>query len=692
MKILNTLNESQRAATQHIDGPMLILAGAGSGKTKTITTRLAYLIDEVGIPPQNTLTLTFTNKAAQVMIGRALSLIKKELKSPPLLCTFHKFGLLFLRLHIKRLKRKNNFTVIDSDDVKKIVKNIKDALNDRENSVATILEAINYFKDNLADVKRIYEAINKNKSEGMNTGHWEKMALFYEHYQNYLLKYNFVDFDDLLFLSYQILNQDEEFAKLQSNIYRYITVDEYQDTNNLQFALIKKLCSAHENICVVGDDDQSIYGWRGAKVENILNFQNEFQNVKLVKLEQNYRSVGTILQAANNLIAHNEKRLGKNLICTQEKGEEIEFIENESDIHESEVIAEKIKTLLQSGTKASEIAILYRINAFGLALEKKFNKEKIPYKIVSGVRFYERAEIKDAIAYLRFLNNLDDDFSFKRIINRPKRGLGQVALSKIESYAQREKISMFEALCNLEGSKIFSHKVQGYVEKFIEQIKKLREITDLKMLLDELKTSFDFKSFYEEQDNVENRWDNVEDFYALLKDEIDREKYTHLDEILNELSLTSDQDGVEGNCVYLMSIHASKGLEFEQVFTIGLEEGFFPLINETSDLEEERRLAYVAFTRAKNKLWLSFCSERFFRGSRSKELQKSRFLTEAKIISKTEDGLEKSDKDFKKGDLVKHKIFGIGRIIGQVEKDKLSINFGGIERVLLSSFVEKICE
>lgn len=691
MKILNTLNESQRAAAQHIDGPMLILAGAGSGKTKTITTRLAYLIDEVGIPPQNTLTLTFTNKAAQVMRERALSLIKKELKSPPLLCTFHKFGLLFLRLHIKRLRRNNNFTVIDSDDVKKIIKNIKDILNDKENSVATIIEKINYFKDSLADVKKVYEAIKMDKSENLNKEYWEKMALFYEHYQNYLLKYNFVDFDDLLFLSYQILNQDEEFAKSQSNIYRYITVDEYQDTNHLQFALIKKLCSAHENICVVGDDDQSIYGWRGAKVENILNFQNEFQNVKLVKLEQNYRSVGTILQAANNLIAHNEKRLGKNLICTQEKGEEIEFIENESDMRESEFIAEKIKTLLQAGTKASEIAILYRINAFGLMLEKTLIKENIPYKIVSGVRFYDRAEIKDAIAYLRFLNNLDDDFSFKRIINRPKRGLGQVALSKIENYAQRERISMFEALCNLDGSKIFSHKVQGHIEKFIEQIKKLREITDLKILLDELKTSFDFKSFYEEQDNVENRWDNVEEFYALLKDEIDREKYTRLDEILNDLSLASDQDGVEGNCVYLMSIHASKGLEFEQVFTIGLEEGFFPLINETSDLEEERRLAYVAFTRAKNKLWLSFCSERFFRGSRAKELQKSRFLTEAKIISKTEDSLENSDKDFKKGDLVKHKIFGIGRI-SNVGKDKLSINFGGIERVLLSSFVEKICE
>lgn len=680
MSIFDTLNESQARAARHIDGAMLILAGAGSGKTKTITSRLAYLIDEVGIPAQNTLTLTFTNKAAAMMRQRALGLIKRQPQSPPLLCTFHKFGLLFLRLHIERLGRRNDFTIIDNDDSKKI---LKDLMENRDLSPSVLLGHIGHFKNQILSPSEVLENIKaQNAAEDMES--WEKIALYYQNYQNYLLKYNFVDFDDLLFLAYKILDEDDDFAMEQSKIYRYITVDEYQDTNRLQLCLLKKLCCAHENICVVGDDDQSIYGWRGAEIENILNFQKEFHNVKLVKLEQNYRSVGSILQAANNLIAHNKKRLGKSLICTQEEGEAIEFIENENDSDEGEMIVDRVKTLLQSGVRADEIAILYRINAFGLALEKKFVKEAIPYKIVSGLRFYERAEIKDALAYLRFLKDTDDDFSFARIINRPKRGLGQAGLKKIENHAKEGKISMFEALCNLEGSGAFSRKVQDAVENFIEQVKRLREISNLKDLLQTLKNSFDFKNFYEI--DGEDRWENLEEFYAMLKDELEREQYASLDEILNELSLSSEQDSMDGDCVYLMSVHASKGLEFDHVFVAGLEEGFFPLRNETSDIEEERRLAYVAFTRAKKKLWLSFSRERLFRGVRERDLQKSRFLTEAKITAPSP-----ASAPFQKGDLIRHEALGIGRVTS-VSGDRLGINFGGIERVILSSFVKRACE
>ncbi len=470
MKILESLNESQKEAVRHIDGAMLILAGAGSGKTKTITTRLAYLIDEVGIPAQNTLTLTFTNKAAMVMKTRALELIREK-DASPLLCTFHKFGLMFLRLHIARLGRKNDFVVIDSDDVKKILKEIIGAEKDNVNF---IMSEISRFKNMGFNADMVFEEVEKYKDDEQNYKKYFKLATCYKNYQNYLLRYNFVDFDDLLLLTCFLL-EDEEFAKIQSQIYRYIMVDEYQDTNFLQHKILKSLCKSHENLCVVGDDDQSIYSWRGAKVENILNFQNEFEKVKLVKLEQNYRSVGTILKAANELIAHNQKRLGKTLICTKDEGDEIEICACEDEREESAMVARKIKALLDGGVKMDEIAVLFRVNALSRALEEALMKEKIPYLLLSGMRFYERAEIKDMIAYLRLINNLEDDFSFKRIINRPKRGFGEVALQKLEKHAQMHQISLFEALCNLEGSGVFSQKLQNELRDFIENIKSLRE-------------------------------------------------------------------------------------------------------------------------------------------------------------------------------------------------------------------------
>ncbi|TKX32041.1 ATP-dependent helicase [Campylobacter estrildidarum] len=679
MNLFKDLNPSQKEAASHIDGAMLILAGAGSGKTKTITTRLAYLIKEVGISPSNTLTLTFTNKAASVMKSRALSLINSN--ANPLLCTFHKFGLMFLRMHIEKLNRKNDFIVIDSDDAKKI---LKEMVDDSKENISTILHFISTCKNMAKNPDEILKDLktieNSNKI----------YAKYYQKYQDYLVKYNFVDFDDLLLLSYQILENDLEFAKTQSNIYQYITVDEYQDTNTLQYKILKKLCSSHENICVVGDDDQSIYGWRGAKIENILNFQSQFNNVKLVKLEQNYRSVGSILNAANILIEHNKKRLGKTLVCTKDHGEEIKLLYSDDEKKESNSICKKIKELLSNNTPANEIAILFRVNALSRAIEEAFMREKIAYKLLSGMRFYERLEIKDLIAYLRFLAHTNDDFSLKRIINRPKRSIGESSVKKFEEYAKKEKISLFEALCN--PNIISSKKTNREIQKFIHIIHELLECKNLKQLIGQFEEKIKLKDFYKEQIDAEDRVANICEFYANLNDKIKQDEDLKLNDFLNEISLLGDQDNLDGNCVYIMSIHASKGLEFDHVFIIGLEEGFFPVDN--SDIEEERRLAYVAITRAKKQLHLSVSNSRFYRGSRTK-LFPSRFLEESKLSQNKSPYFisQKNTSNYQKGDLVKHKIFGIGRITGVIKngkEERLKINFGGIERTILSSFVEGV--
>ncbi len=684
MNLFTGLNESQKEAASHIDGPMLILAGAGSGKTKTITTRLAYMIGEVGIPAINTLTLTFTNKAASVMKNRALDLLNSN--ENPLLCTFHKFGLLFLKLHIERLGRKNNFIIIDNDDSKKI---LKELINDDKTSPHQILQFISHFKNESKSVQDAFSDLELLKDNEIKHQALQKIAIYYQNYQEYLLKHNFVDFDDLLLLTNTLLENDQNFAKEQSSFYRYITVDEYQDTNALQYKILKNLCCVHENICVVGDDDQSIYSWRGAKIENILNFQSEFSNVKLVKLEQNYRSVGMILKAANNLISHNKKRLGKTLLCTKDEGEDIQILNSDNEKIESALVTKKIKELLNAGIYAGEIAVLFRINALSRSIEEAFMKEKIPYKLLSGMRFYERLEIKDLICYLRILINPNDDLSFKRIINRPKRSIGEKALQNLEDYAQKRKISLFEALCESDGGVgIFSlKKAQNEAKKFMQNIYKLREYSDLKKMIENFEELFALKEFYALQEDGDERVLNIDEFYASIKEKIKEEPQTTLEDILSEISLLSDQDGIEGECVYLMSVHASKGLEFDHVFIVGLEEGFFPL-NE-SDIEEERRLAYVAITRAKKCLSLSIAKSRFYRGSRT-ELDSSRFLEESQLTKKI--SINKTEQGYHKGDLVRHKIFGIGRVISvnkSAKEERLTINFGGIERIIMASFVEK---
>lgn len=679
-KIFKDLNDSQKEAVETIDGPLLILAGAGSGKTKTITSRLAYLL-KLGIDPANTLTLTFTNKAAREMRDRALSLIDDSIY-PPLLCTFHKFGLLFLKFHIEEIGRKNSFVIIDTDDKKRILKSFEPDI-----PVGTISSEISRYKNSLIEPEIAVESAQ--------LPNFKKIALYYQKYQNYLTDNNLVDFDDLLILTYKILDKNSDLCYEISNRYQYIMIDEYQDTNELQYKLVQKLCSTHNNICVVGDDDQSIYGWRGANVKNIIEFPNHFPNTKVIKLEKNYRSTEEILKAANSLIEHNRNRLGKKLKATLGKGKPIQIYESKDENEESAKIAKKIRELLDSGVDPKEIAVLFRINALSRSLEEGLNKEKVPYKLVGAVRFYERAEIKDIISYLRIIANEYDDFSLKRVINKPRRGIGKVTLDKIQKAAFDRKKPILtyliecdeDELIGLVGKKNFKT-----IKEFIEGLKLLKDIANdsLYKFVDEIENIFGLRRFYEALPDGMDRVLNIDEFYGLFRDYIKQNPENSLDDFLNELSLQSDQDQIDGENISIMSIHASKGLEFEYLFVIGLEEGFFPLTGDGSDIEEERRLGYVAITRAKKELVLSHVRSRFYKGRRT-ELTKSRFLKEAGLCEGSL-SIEKST-SFKKGDLVKHKIFGIGRVIGvsKVGREfKLSINFSGQKREILASFVEKI--
>lgn len=685
--ILNELNPSQREAVEHIDGAMLILAGAGSGKTKTLTARLAYLVGEVGIDPANTLTLTFTNKAASQMRERALKLMPTKVSYPPLLCTFHKFGLLFLKFHIEKLGRRNTFVIIDSDDKKRLLRAIAKELKIDLN-IAFIASEISKYKNSLLTPEVVIQ-----KAELPD---YKKVAKIYELYQANIEENNLVDFDDLLMLTYKILDEHEELRKETSNRYKYIMVDEYQDTNELQFRLLEHLCSEHGNLCVVGDDDQSIYGWRGANIRNILEFADNFKNTKTVKLETNYRSTNPILNAANTLIEHNSARLGKKLTSHKGKGEDVKLLHSLDESMEAKAIAHQIHKLIDKGADPDEIAVLYRINALSRSLEEGFTKEGLGFKLIGGMRFYERAEIKDIISYFRVFANPHDDFSLIRIINKPKRGIGKASIEKLQKAAFDAHLSLYSYIEQSVSGKlpiVISKKVATALTKLVEDIKVLQE--EIENTLGNFITLFEerikLKDHYAGMVDGFDRILNIDEFYGYFRDAVIKNTDLTLDEFLNDISLQSDQDQIEEDAITIMSIHAAKGLEFEHLFVIGLEEEFFPLLGEGCNMEEERRLGYVAITRAKSDLTLCYVDSRFYKGRR-KMIDKSRFLGEAGLIQDTSLKITKSSA-FKKGDLVKHKIFGIGRVQAANKSGKeykLLINFGGNKKEILSSFVQSI--
>lgn len=684
-KHVNELNESQKEAVKTIDGPLLILAGAGTGKTKTITTRLAYLIS-LGIDPANTLTLTFTNKAATEMRERALMMIN-DYTYPPKLFTFHKFGLYFLKFNIDRLGRKNSFVIIDTDDKKRILKQFEPKTN-----IKQVANEISHYKNSLISPATAIEKVAD--IEGEQGKKYKEIALIYEKYENYLHANNLVDFDDLLALTYKILDNDPELCETTSRQYQYIMVDEYQDTNELQYNILKKLCATHSNLCVVGDDDQSIYGWRGANVKNILEFAGNFDNTVTIKLEDNYRSTSQILGAANELISHNRTRHEKSLKSTKGDGKEISLIESANESDEAMEIGERIRKLIDSGVSAKDICVLFRINALSRSLEEGFTKAKIPFKLVDSIRFYERAEIKDVISYLRLITNSTDDFSLKRVVNKPKRGIGKTTVDKLEAHADSLKKPIFTLLEESmpeELASLTSKKAAQTLKEFVTTINDLKEkITESSYeFIDAFEQSVGIRKMYIESDEVE-RVLNIDEFYGLLRDFSKQNPDDTIENFLHDIALSSEADSIDGESISMMSIHAAKGLEFDHVFIIGLEDGYFPLLGDGNDMEEERRLGYVAFTRAKQDLTLSYVKSRFFRGKRD-FMNKSRFLSESGVIK----GSLKLDggQPYKKGDLVKHKIFGMGRVVGvsKVGKEfKLGINFGGSKRDILASFVERI--
>ncbi|ACM92878.1 ATP-dependent DNA helicase PcrA [Nautilia profundicola AmH] len=664
MDFLNELNDAQKEAATHIDGALLILAGAGSGKTKTITTRLAYLLS-LGIDPSNTLTLTFTNKAASEMRERALRMIDNNAAHPPLLSTFHKFGLMFLKLYIHLINRKNTFVIIDSDDQKKILKSISTDL-----PMSFVSKEISKYKNSFLNADEVF-SLAKDTT-------YKKLAHIYDKYQKYLLENNLVDFDDLLLLTYTILNENDDLCREISDKYQYIMVDEYQDTNEIQLLLLKKLCRTHNNICVVGDDDQSIYGFRGANHKNILNFEKDF-DAKVIKLETNYRSTNQILKAANSLISFNKMRYDKKLKSALGDGKEIELLKSYNEMAEAEAIAKRIKNLIDRGVNPKEIAVLYRINALSRSIEDGLRTHGITYKLVGGMRFYEREEIKDLISYLRVFVNPNDDYSFKRIINKPKRGIGKTTILKLEEAKGNKSFLEFIKEDDLSFLSKKAAKTLKDLEKTIEFLSSL----PIEELPEAIEKTLELSTSYKDEDKRRN----VEEFYGMMHERKD----LNLREFLNELSLESDQDKITDEMINVMTIHASKGLEFEHLFVIGMEEGFFPL-NE-ADIEEERRLAYVAITRAKKELTLSYVESRYIRGQRSR-VSKSRFLTEAGLIKGERVNLKEAPSGgmFKVGGLVKHKVFGTGRILGinkAGNKTKLKIDFGHNIREILSDFVEK---
>lgn len=678
MKFLDELNPKQREAVEHIDGALLLLAGAGSGKTKTLISRLAYLIGAVGIDASSILCLTFTNKASSEMRERALNLLAQEgigVQTPPLLCTFHKFGLLFLKKYISYLGRESNFILIDSDDAKKIIKSLEGKI-----ATSTLLSAISYYKNATLSPQEVMQDVSDHEER--------KIAKVYEEYQNYLKCNNLVDFDDLLYLTYLILEQNPTLAENLCKRYSYIMVDEYQDTNPLQYKILKLLTCLHQNLCVVGDDDQSIYGWRGADIRNILEFTQDFPNAKMIKLEQNYRSTPEILKVANALIEKNSQRLGKVLEPMLENGKEVEVNSYEDNRSEMEDICKKIIHLHKNGVGYENIAILYRLNGMAKGVEDGLLKAKIPYKMIGTLKFYERSEIKDAMSYLRLMININDDFSLLRVINRPKRGFGKVSQEKLINLAGNRRIYEF-FLCEEECKLGIGEKNYQVLKEFFDLISNLNLALgeSFEKFEDLFTQKIDILSEYPLAEK-EERGSNLKELFSSLKDELTQSK--SLQDYLNELSLSSDADREVLNSISCMSVHLSKGLEFDYVFVIGCENGFFPLLAESGDVEEERRLGYVAFTRAKKELYLSYVHTRFYRGKPSL-LPPSRFLYEARLLQESQEPMSLGLNIMSQGAMVKHKIFGSGRVLevsGKGKEMKVRVSFGGNERVILASFLE----
>lgn len=624
MSIYDTLNGKQREAVCHTEGPLLILAGAGSGKTRVLTHRIAYLMDEKGVNPWNILAITFTNKAAGEMRDRVDKLIGFGAESV-WVSTFHSACVRILRRYIDRLGYDSNFTIYDTDDQKTIMKEICKRLNidTKVYKKRSLLAQISHAKD---------ELITPDEME-LNAGgdyNQKKVAGVYREYQAVLRKNNALDFDDLIVKTVELFQNCGEVLEAYQERFRYIMVDEYQDTNTAQFKLISLLASKYENLCVVGDDDQSIYKFRGANIGNILGFERVFPSAKVIRLEQNYRSTKNILNAANEVIANNTERKPKTLWTENEEGEKIHFRQFLNGFEEAEYVVGEISSGKREGRfDYKDCAILYRTNAQSRLFEEKCLMANIPYKIVGGVNFYARKEIKDLLSYLKTIDNGKDDLSVKRIINVPKRGIGQASINKVQDYADQMDITFYEALRVAEEvpslGRAFS-KIDGFVT-FIQSLKSKAETYTVRELLEEVidLTGYVDELRAEDTEESRSRIENIEELisktvsYEEAMQELNRP--ATLSGFLEEIALIADIDSVDPgqDYVLLMTLHSAKGLEFPRVFLAGMEDGMFPSYmsicsGDLSDLEEERRLCYVGITRAMEDLTLTSAQQRVIRG------------------------------------------------------------------------------
>ena len=634
---LDTLNPAQREAVEKTEGPVLILAGAGSGKTRVLTTRIGHLIEDKGVQPANILAITFTNKAANEMRERVEETLESD-ASDMWISTFHSCCVRILRKDINRIGYNRSFVIYDSADQVTLVKDCLKELNlsDKVFEPKVIISTISGAKDKLYDPKKF-------KAMHMNDNRMSKIADVYALYQDRLKRNSALDFDDLIFKTVELLKSDKEVLDYYRNRFKYIMVDEYQDTSKAQYELIKILAKVHQNICVVGDDDQSIYGWRGADIRNILEFEKDYDDVHVVKLEQNYRSTQIILDAANTVISNNIERKRKRLWSEKKEGELIKIQVAADEIEESDFVADMIAKISREQNRSyKDFAVLYRANAQSRSVEDALNRSQIPYNIYGGTKFYERKEIKDLIAYLRVIQNPQDDISLKRIINVPRRGIGLRTIEKIEDRASLKQESIYSVLIDIDTNSEISTKARNSISEFVDNIigtlRTMREVYPVSKLIEKVIESIDYYGYIDDlykgdKEEAEERKDNVKEFISVAMEFEQTSEEKDLETFLTGVALTSESSEEEEiDKVSLMTIHTSKGLEFPVVFIVGMEDGLFPIARAVrsmsdSEIEEERRLCYVGITRAKEILYLTLTQKRTLYGKTNPSIA-SRFMEE----------------------------------------------------------------
>ena len=721
MELVQNMNENQLKAILKTQGAVMVIAGAGSGKTRVLTNRIAYLIAEKNVLESNILAITFTNKAAKEMKERIYSLVGETSKYI-WINTFHSMCVRILRQHIDLLGYNKNFTILDTSEQKTIIKNIVKELNLSEDSYQpnNILKIISNSKNSMISV-------NEMKAQA-RFGFMKNVAEIYEYYQKYLKKNSVLDFDDLMLKTIVLFEKHPEVLAIYQNKFEYIHVDEYQDTNVIQYKLIKMLSEVHKNICVVGDDDQSIYSWRGACSDNIINFEKDYEDVEVIFLDQNYRSNSTILDAANAVIKNNTDRKDKALWSENKGGDKITVYAATNDKDETDDIAKKILDLKAQDIDYKDIAILYRANYLSRSMENSCMAFGIPYKLIGSLKFLQRQEIRDLLAYMNVIVNRNDEFSLRRIINVPKRGIGASSMAKIDNYAEQYGLSLFEALKNIDmigvSKKIITniHLLTQLIEKYSQT-----EQYSIEDLIVGIYKDSGYESMLKESADAyaESRIENISELVSSAKQFSSMND--NLIDFISEMSLTSDADDEnEDDSVVLSTVHAAKGLEYRVVFIMGLEENLFPSIrdaesseDERNKMEEERRLAYVAITRAKEKLFMSYANRRMQFGS-IKNNKRSRFLDEVpnklmhfesgfgatandsgesqlesvtKFISRLSPKIKIADKpktdvrtNYVVGDIVVHKKFGEGKVLS-IEKDSVKVDFEKVgSKILLIEY------